>query len=182
MATNRFGLPAITQTPRVVEGAKFIDVSGAPAKANIVRGGFQVPTPKLDITKTAQLIGDLVVIAPKDLPRVISQSIAPGTKVAAGTVVDLDLAPKSAISFDAFENLHMDLKGKSVDAISPLVADGAIRKLLLTYETAQDVPAADKAALGQAMGEVGIRVDDSDPERTFARAFDATRGALAFHE
>lgn len=191
MATTRVALPlqnltAITAraatTARASEGPKFIDVSDTPVKNNIVRGGFQVPAPRLDPTKTAQLVGDLIVIAPTDLPRVISQSVAAGTKVSAGTVIDLDLAPKSAITFDAFELVHLDLKGKSVDTISPLVADGATRKLLLTYENAQDVPAADKTALRQAMGRVGIQVDDTDPERTFERAFESTRGALAFHE
>jgi hypothetical protein len=159
---------------------EFIDLSEEPAKAKIVRSGFEVPTVKLDLKRVDQFVGDLTQIPTKDLPRVISQAIPAGTKVAAGTTVDLVLAPRTRIPFDVFDGVHADLATKTLDVIDPLFANPAIKKTLLTYTSADEVPAVERAQLQTAFAGVGITVDETNPNRTFDKAFHSARGGIAF--
>jgi hypothetical protein len=160
---------------------QFVDLSEQAAKAKIVRQGYDVPAVKFDAKKVDQFIGDLTQVPTQQLPRVVSQAVPPGTKVAAGTVIDLVLAPLTKIPFSVFEGVHLDLATKNLDAIAPLVADTAAKKTLLTYEAADQVPAAEKTHLQAAFLTVGITVDEGNPNKTFAKAFDSARGGLAFH-
>src|SRR5262245_4027463 len=176
MAINIKNVAAQTAAQNV----EFVDLSQSAAKAKIVRQGFDVPDVKLDPKKVDQFVGDLTQILPKDLPRVISQAVAAGTKVPAGTVVDLVLAPRSKIQFSVFDGLHMDLVAKNLDAIDGLFADPAAKKTLLTYTAPEDVPEADKTQLKNAFQSVGITVDETNPNRTFAKAFNSARGGIAF--
>lgn len=159
---------------------EFVDLSEQPAKAKIVRQGYDVPAVKLDLKKVDQFVGDLTQIPTNQLPRVVSQAIPPGTKVTAGTVVDLVLAPRTKIPFNVFDGVHLDLATKTLDSIDPLFANAAAKKTLQTYQLAADVPAAEKTALTTAMASVGITVDEANPNKTFAKAFDSARGGLAF--
>ena len=167
---------------KAASNVEFVDLSEAPAKARIVRQGYDVPAVKVDARRVDQFVGDLAQIPTRDLPRVVSQSIPGGTKVAAGTSVDLVLAPRTTIPFDIFEAVHADLSNKTLDAIDAVYADAAARKTLLTYETAAEVPASEKTHLVATLQEAGVSVDDSNPARTFAMAFDSARGGLAFQE
>jgi hypothetical protein len=167
-------------TPMLANTVEFVDLSEQPAKAKIVRQGYDVPQPKIDLKKAEQFIGDLVQIPVPSLPRVVVQGIAPGTKVAAGTVVDLVLAPRSKIPFAIFDNPHADLVGKNLDAIDVLVADPATRKTLLSYQAGADVPQVEKDALTQKLGAAGIHVDAGNSQKDFERAFETVRGALTF--
>jgi hypothetical protein len=162
------------------QAVEFVDLSEAPAKAKIVREGYDVPPVKLDLKKVDQFIGDLAQIPPKELPRVVSQAIPPGTKVSAGTVVDLVLAPRTKIPFNIFEGVHLDLAAKTLDVVDPLFADPASKKTLLTYTNANDVPQAEKDQLKTKFASVGITVDETNPNKTFAKAFDSARGGMAF--
>jgi hypothetical protein len=159
---------------------EFVDLSEQPAKAKIVRQGYDVPAVKLDLKKVDQFVGDLTQIPVNQLPRVVSQAIPPGTKVTAGTVVDLVLAPRTKIPFSVFDGLHLDLATKTLDAIDPLFANAAAKKTLQTYAVAEEVPESEKTALKTAFLAVGITVDEANPNKTFAKAFDSARGGLAF--
>jgi len=173
MATTR-------STTKSATGIEFVDLSDKPAKAKIVRQGFDVPEAKLDTKKVDQFLGDLTQISTKEAPRVVSQAIAPGTKVTAGTVVDLVMAARTKIPFEIFDSVHADLATKTLDWIDPVFADQAAKKTLLTYATPEEVPAAEKTALTTALGKVGIAVDESNPNKTFAKAFNSVRGGFAF--
>ena len=176
MALNIKNVPA-GQTAGSVE---FVDLSAKPAKAKIVRQGFDVPEVQLDTKKVDQFVGDLTQILPKDLPRVVSQAVPPGTKVVAGTVVDLVLAPRTKIPLDVFTGVHVDLAAKTLDFIDPLFQNAAAKKTLQTYDSAVAVPQAEKDALKTAFQAVGITVDGSNPNKTFQKAFDSARGGMAF--
>src|SRR5262249_24295047 len=143
---------SITTREAAVE---FIDLSEKPAKAKIVRQGFDVPQVALDVKKVDQFIGDLTQIPTKDLPRVGSQAIPSGTKVAKGTVVDLVLAPRSKTPFNIFQNFHADLAGKNLDSIDGLFTDVNARKTLLNYEFSGDIPTAEKNQLQTALQNAG---------------------------
>jgi len=159
---------------------QLIDLSEKATKPKVVREGYQVPAPALDQRQTDFLVNQMVPVTDRQLPRVFSQSIPAGTKVMAGTVVDLVMAPRTDIPFDVFNNVHADLKGKAIPATDNLVDNATVRQILLTYDSADDVPAAQKQQLITAFGQNGITVNDSDPTRTFQQAYDAVRGAVAF--
>jgi hypothetical protein len=160
--------------------AQFIDVSEKPAQAKVVREGFQVPSVPLDTQKTDFFVNQLVPLLPLQIPRVISQSVAQGTKVVAGTVVDLVLAPRDSIPFDIFTDIHADLKGKPITAMDPVLNDAASRQILLANTNSTDLNAADKTTLTNAFQAAKIKIDETDPTRTFDLAFQTARGALAF--
>jgi len=165
---------------RASEGIQVVDLSGQPARAQIVRQGYDVPAVAIDQRRVDQIVGGLTQVPAVDLPRVLSQSVAAGTKVPVGTAVDLVLASRHRIPFNVFGNAHVDLANRNLDAIDPLLNDAAARNTLLTYSSANQVPAADRTRLITALQNVGVGVDDNDPNRTFGRAFDSARGALAF--
>jgi len=159
----------------------FVDLSQKAAQAKIVREGYQVPTPKVDAVRANFVLENLEIIAPRVLPRVISQSVKAGTKVTQGTVVDLVLVPKSSIPFDMFEVVHADLAGKNVDSLTEtLLENSKARQILLNHENPEDIPPADKEFLTVELGRSGVRVDEADAGRTFTKAFAGARGALAF--
>jgi hypothetical protein len=160
----------------------FIDLTQQVKSAQIVRRGFQVPAVKVDLTKVQQVIGDLIAVDPKVLPRVVSQSIQAGVKVSAGTSVDLVLAPRSAIPFDLFEGVHLSFKGKMVDQVDPIATNAEARKILLTYENPQDIPAAEKTLLTQVFNQNQVPIDETSTDTGFNAAFNSMRNAMAFQE
>ncbi len=160
---------------------QFVDLTEKAAKAKIVREGYEVPAVSVDQKKTDFLIDRLVDVTPKDLPRVIGQSIPAGTKVMRGSVVDLVLAPKDAVPFDIFANVHADLIAKPLTFVDGILGDPHVRQVLLAKENADDVTPQEKALLINAFTtKLEIKVDDAKPERTFAKAYDSVRGAVAF--
>ena len=164
----------------VVRDSLRISVDDVPAKAQVVREGYQVPTVNLDKQQTAFLLDNLVAVTPRLLPRVVSQNIPAGTKVIQGTVVDLIFAPKDSIGFGIFDNLHVDLRDKTLNHVDELVDNSKTRELLLKNETAGAVQPAEKDFLISEFQKKGIRVDEADPERTFNKAFGSVRSAVAF--
>jgi len=159
---------------------QFIDISDKPTKAKVVREGFEVPTVVLDEKKTSFVLDNLTTVIPRFSPRVVSQSIPPGTKVTPGTVVDLILAPKDAIPFEIFDNVHADLKTKALSHVDDVVENVAVREVLLRRDTASEVTAEEKQLLVAEFQKKGVTVNEADSTRTFARAFDSVRGATAF--
>jgi hypothetical protein len=159
---------------------EFIDLSQKAAKPKIVREGFDVPQVALDKQKVLQIIGALPSTPIADVPRVLVQSIEAGVLVAKGAVVDLTLAPKKKIPFDVFTGLHLDLSAKTLDQIDPLLANATVKKSLLSNETVTTLPAAEAEQLKRAFTESGIGVDDNDPNKTFEKAFQSVRYAMAF--
>lgn len=158
----------------------FVDVSDKPAVAKVVREGHPVPQARLDPAKAGFFIDDLIVMPPAVAPRVISQSVKPGTKVVPGTVVDLILAPKQIIPFEIFEDAHADLRFATLERMDPVVNDPRARRFLLKYERAADVPESERPELTQLLSQADIGIVEDDPERNFEKAFNTARNALAF--
>jgi hypothetical protein len=172
---TRINTVALKNTERIVE------VADKPAIAKVVREGFQVPAVTLNPQAAEFFLGNLQPIQPRQTPRVVSQSIRPGTKVTAGTVVDLILAPPSDIPFRIFDNVHRDLRERSVATlVDGMLQDQTTRQTLLKYDKAQDVPAAERTALTQQFQAANVGIDDAAPDSSFEAAFNSARGALAF--
>ncbi len=158
-----------------------VEVAAEPAKAKVVREGYQVPSAQLNVQATEFFLGNLEVVTPRLTPRVVGQSIKPGTKVTAGTVVDLVLAPAGIVPFDIFDNIHRDLRQRPVTALlDGLLADPTTRQAVLSYARPEDVPAADRERLVAGFAQAQVQVNDSNADTSFAAAFNAARSALAF--
>jgi hypothetical protein len=172
---------AIQQSIKSEEKTLFIDLSEKAAKAKVVREGYQVPAATFDKSKAAFQFDQFVEIAPKSLPRVVSQSVPAGTKVTKGTVVDLVLVPRSSVPFDIFDGVHSDLKGKSVEYLTEnMLTDAKARQIVLTYENADDVPPADKTYLQTLFAQQQVTFDETQTDKNFKSGYNSARGALAF--
>lgn len=158
-----------------------VEVDDKPAVAKVVREGFQVPAVTFNPQRAEFFLDNLDIILPRQTPRVVSQSIKDGTKVSAGTVVDLILAPPSDIPFSIFDNVHRDLRARNVSVlVDGILQEPVTRQTLLKYDKAADVPASERAALTQQFQSANIGIDDAAPDTSFESAFNSARGALAF--
>ena len=163
-----------------IAATQFIDLSEKTKTAKVVREGFAVPQVPLDRTKAIFAIENMVTVLPRSMPRVVSQSIPAGTKVPPGTVIDFVVVPKTDIPFNIFENVHDSLTTKNLDHVDDLLENVSVREVLLKHESAADVTPAEKAALVTAFQGKGIAVDEAQPGKTFEKAFNSVRGAVAF--
>ena len=172
---NKSAASALERTELVVE------IADQPTVAKVVRDGFQVPSVTLNSQAAEFFLGNLEVLQPRQTPRVVSQSVKPGTKATLGTVVDLVLAPSTLIPFNIFDNVHADLVQRNVsDLLDGMLADPVTRQTVLKYGKAEDVPAADRAALTNSFSAADVRISEDNVATGFAAAFNAARGALAF--
>lgn len=160
---------------------KVIDVSDQPVKPNVVRQGKQVPAVAIDQKIVDTFITPDVIVAPQLVPRVVSQSIAPGVKVARGASVDLVMAPRTTIPVDVIVGLHEGFRGRNIGSVvDTILAAPEVTNAVLDFETAADVPASTRAVIEQALAanEIGIVPDDA--KRNFDAAFRTLKGAAAF--
>ncbi len=166
-----------TATPQTV----LIDLTPQPAQAKVVREGFAVPAVALNAAKAGFFIDNLAQIDLRQEPRVVSQSVAPGTKVLPGQAVDLVLALTRDIPIDIFELPHRDLKNQRLNMLTDgLLQDSAARQTLLKYASPGEVPANEKTALAAQFAQQGITIDEGNADTGFAAAFNTARSALAF--
>ena len=160
---------------------RIVEVADVPVVAKVVREGFQVPPVTFNPAAASFFIDNLPPILAKQAPRVVSQSVTAGTKVTAGTVVDLILAPSNLIPFDIFDGVHADLRGRNISSLlDGILQDAPTRQTLLRYDKAQDVPQLERAALTQQFSSADIGFNEEDPALTFESAFNSARAALAF--
>ncbi|HYJ84700.1 MAG TPA: hypothetical protein VEW46_01430 [Pyrinomonadaceae bacterium] len=160
--------------------SQIIELGEKPVPAKVIREGFQVPIVPINKEKASFTIENLATVLPRSLPRVISQSIAPKTKVTRGTVIDFVVVPKQDIPFNIFDDLHESLANKTLTHVDPIVENPAVREVLLKNESVRNLAPADKAILDDAFQKNGIVVDEKQPGKTFERAFNSVRGATAF--
>lgn len=158
-----------------------INIGSEPAKAKVVREGHLVPTVKYDLKKAAFFIENLPEVAPREKPRVVSQSVPAGTKVATGTAVDLVLVSAQLVPFNIFGKFHVDLAEKNLaDLIEKsVISRTKSRRILLKYEQPEDVPEKEKEILIAEFKTSGVTVDDR-AGADFAAAFFSGRAAAAF--
>lgn len=158
-----------------------VEIADQPTVAKVVRDGFQVPSVNLNLQAAEFFLGNLEVLQPRQTPRVVSQSVKSGTKATLGTVVDLVMAPSTLIPFNIFDNMHADLVQRNVaDLLDGMLADPVTRQTVLKYDKADDVPAADRAALTNSFNAADVRISEAAVNTGFTAAFNAARGALAF--
>ena len=160
----------------------FVELDDKPAKANVVRDGYRVPSITADINRKDELLGRLIRQPSTTSPRVLDQSIASGTKVGAGTEIDLVLTPRENVIFDIFDDIHVLMKQKSVAELLEKVKDQSqLLDLAFKYENADEVTATDKEAMVRLMTEkAGMVIDETKDGQGFHNGFNTIRAALAF--
>jgi hypothetical protein len=145
----------------------------------IIRGGEEVKPPALNTGRVEDFANRLVPLGRVFVPRVVSQSVPPGTRVAKGTPVDLMFVPVSDIDFSLFDKVHADLRPRTVESVLPLLNNATVAAAL-QKPAAADLSADEKTALSGALTQAGITINDADPERTLDVAFESLQSARAF--
>jgi uncharacterized protein (DUF433 family) len=112
----------------------------------------------------------------------LGQSIAAGTRVSVGTTVDLVMAPSKDINIGIFDDVHVGLVQNNVSEILEKVsADTQIQDLVLRYDKADDMPAAQQQALADLLIQtIDIEIDDNKTGQSFGNAFNAMQVVFAF--
>jgi hypothetical protein len=159
---------------------RFVDLSKKVTSAKAVREGFAVPAAQVNKEKAAFLIDQLPAAARRDIPRVVTQSIPPGTHVSAGTAVDLVLAPKQSVPFEIFDGVHSDLQGHTLDFLDDVLDNNAVRELTLGFDTPDKMTPAQKKVITDQMAAKDIGVDPDNPDRSFEAMFEGLRAAAAY--
>ena len=162
-------------------GLKVIDVSDQPLKSNVVRQGKLVPAVALDPKIVDTFVTPDVIVTPTLAPRVVSQSIAPGVKVARGASVDIILAPRNTIPIDVIVGVHEGFRGRNVGGVvDTILTRPEVVSAVLDFETAEEVPAAQRAVIEEALSSNDIGIVAGDAKRDFDAAFRTLKGAAAF--
>jgi hypothetical protein len=160
---------------------KVIDVSDKPLKSNVLRQGKQVPAVELNRRIVDAFATADKVVTPTLAPRVVSQSIAPGVKVAKGASVDITLAPRHTIPIDIIVGWHEGFGERTVGGvIEEILNKPDVVEAVLDFEEPEQVPAASRAAIEQALAANNIGIVADDPKRDFNAAFRTLKGAAAF--
>jgi hypothetical protein len=158
-----------------------VDLTPTPAKAKVVREGYQVPLVALNPQVSNFFLDNLTPISPRQEPRVVAQTIPAGTKVLPGTAIDLVLATTTTIPFDIFDTVHASLKGQTLNVLDPLLDNATVRQTLLKYNSAADVAPEDKVALVAAFNQSEVlSINETNSTTNFQAAFNSARSALAF--
>jgi hypothetical protein len=168
---------AAVSTKRVIDPR--VDVSSELVIPVIVRGGHEVPAPKIDTRIVEDVISRYTPIKRIAVPRAVSQSVPPGTRVAKGTPVDLVFVSVFDLDMSVFSDVHADFRTRNVAEVLPIVEDAAVRPILekATFDQLTDV---DKATLTARLGANNIGVVDTDPTRSLQVAFNTLQSARAF--
>jgi hypothetical protein len=179
--SNFANIQAVKATATVLQRDLVVDLSPEPAKAKVVREGYQVPVVALNPTQSNFFLDNLTPILPHQEPRVVAQTVPAGTKVLPGASVDLVLATKTTIPFDIFDTVHANLKGQTIDVLDPLLDQSTVRQTLLKYNSPADVTPEDKLTLTAAFNQSEVLgINETNSTTSFATAFTSARSALAF--
>lgn len=179
MAT--IGTNKLQTAAAVTSGTRFIDISDKPIRTNIVREGFQVPAAIVDEAQITSVLERLPPIGRIEASRVVVQSVPAGTRVTAGTVVNVVLAPKSSVPTGIFVGAHADLRGMVISQVTDAFVDANLLHTILTYDTPSAAPEAERnAALQDAQSLLHITVDPADPTRDASALWGTLRNAAAY--
>jgi len=159
---------------------RFVDLTEKTTSSKQVREGFLVPATNVN-KQLAEFTLDKLPVAPRPaIPRVVTQSIAAGVRVSAGTVVDLVLAPKQSLPFGIFEGVHIDLQAKTIDFLDDVIDNADVRKIVLSHDSGDTLTNAEQQTITTAMAAKQIAVQGGDAGKSFNAMFEGLRTAAAF--
>lgn len=159
-----------------------VNVSQESVKPTVVKAGYGLPNVQWNSAAHQFYLDNLTPIVPVQQPRVVSQTIAAGTKVPPGTTVDLVLAHPATIPVSAFANPHTSLAAKTVaDLTTGLLADKDLRETLLQYDSPADLPPKKRDDLATKFTTANITINEANTNTSFDAAFRTARAAAAFY-
>lgn len=174
----RFRFDADAMRRRTTE-FRTVEVSDQPVSAVIVRDGEQVRAPTVKKGTVEDLLTRLTPVGRTATPRVLSQSLPPGTYVARGTPIDLVLVRSSDVTLGILENVHSGLMERSVEDLLPAFDNPLVKNAVRKGE-ASKVSDEEKEAIEEALNRMGVQIDEQDNEKTFEKAYNSLQGARAF--
>lgn len=155
-----------------------IEVGSKAAETVIVRNGVEVKAPSLNLPRVDAYVERLKPVVPFITPRVVQQSVKPGTRVAKGTVVDLVLVPPNNIELGLVDRAHTAFLHRTVDQVAPLVERA--RTILDRKPTAAELSDAERQQMYQIFSSAEIEVNDQDPTLSLDAAYRVLQGAKAY--
>lgn len=155
-----------------------IEVGTRPAESVIVRDGIEVKAPALSRTRVEAFVERLQPIVAFNTPRVVQQSVAPGTRVAKGSTVDLALVAPQHIRLNLLENSHTSFQNMTVQAAAPIVQSA--KAILDRRATAAEMTTEERSQLQGLLAQNNIPVDDQNPATSMDAAFRTLQGAKAY--
>jgi len=181
MASNIGVTLAAARSFNEVERERFVEIGDKPIKTTVVRNGKAVVAPLVDHLKVDALVDRLVPVRPALSPRVVSQSVPPGTRVQKGTAIDLVLVAPLDIDIGVIANAHEDLVLRPIADVAIALEDPKLIAILGKYDDPEKVTEADKAVINQAADKMQIQLDpDPQSKKSLGSFLNALEGAHAF--
>lgn len=160
---------------------KVIDVSDRPESARVVRDGRTVPALRVREDVANSIVAPDLLDVRFVQPRVLSQSIAAGTRVPRGTTVDLVLVSRAVVPAGTFEGVHADLSERTLEQLAlTFLADDAVRRDIAAAASFEELPAATRARIDEIAADEGIVIDEGDPARRHEALHETLRIAGTF--
>lgn len=160
------------------EVTKVVDLEATRTKVDIVRGTETVVTPVINPVRATGILDSFIPIRRTEEARSVKQSIAAGTLVARGTVVDLEFLAPANVSLGLFEGVHADLRAVNVLAVAPLLDDPEVATLIKKDATTLTVD--ERQNLSAKLAAQNVTVDETNPERSLGAAVMGLKSAQAF--
>lgn len=156
-----------------------VEIGDQKVSAVIIRGGKEVKTPTVNVDRVTDFVDNLKPVPRPATPRLVQQSIAPGTFVAAGTPVDLVFVPPADINVGILDGVHIGARDKSILEILGVLDDSGIDTIVAKGDPAA-LTEAEKNAVTSSLAQRGVQVDDSQPDASFDRAYKTLQDVRAF--
>lgn len=156
-----------------------VDVGSATVVPTIVREGKEITPPTFNSARIDDFVAHTPILPRLMIPVAVSQSIPAGTMVAKGTPIDVVLAPMSSIPFGLLDRVHDDMKALAITAALPVISDPRVAPIL-NKANASDVTADERKIVTDKLQTLHVTVDDANPAKTFALAFESLKSARAF--
>lgn len=157
----------------------YVDVGSRKIESQVERDG--VPIGVLNIDQA--ILADHILERPVLQVRVVSQSVAAGTPVPAGTTVDLVMATPFELPVGVVTGVHAGLKKVTIaDAYSKLVANNPLVNRIVTRAAAGQLGAEDTAAVRTIFADAqidGVEITD-EPGRDVNAAIETLRMLKTF--
>lgn len=156
-----------------------IDVGDKPVRSTVLRDGREVKAPVLIPEKVFEFVDRLPPVNRFTIPRVLTQGIAPGVKVARGTVVDITCVPATAIKVGLLETSHVALRERTVATVANVINDD-LATVLSGHESASSLTQADRTKVQTAFNQLQITTDDTRADSSFETAYQTLRDVHVF--
>jgi hypothetical protein len=145
-------------------GPVYIDIGDKAAQASIARDGMPIPVISID----QQQLQTVNLIPPVFTPRVVKQTVDPGTRVQQGTSVDLTLAAPNWLPINIVPGVYQGFVTPPSGTAYTLAQvytqfiqnNAALQAVLTRNTTAPDPNSADSQTIIDALSSLGLQQGD----------------------